>query len=78
MNDSWGIKGLDLDNFTYSNINIFDRFGKHLLTLNPKLTWNGVYNSTFLNSNDYWFTIDITDKENIIKSYKGHFSLIRK
>ena len=78
INDSWGIKGLDLDNFTYSNINIFDRFGKHLLTLNPKLTWNGVYNSTFLNSNDYWFTIDITDKENIIKSYKGHFSLIRK
>ena len=78
INDIWEIKGLYFDEFTYSNIYIYNRFGKHLVTINPHDGWDGFYNGHYLTSNDYWFTINVTDKENITTSYKGHFSLIRK
>lgn len=78
VNDLWEIKGLNFDEFKYSNIVIFNRFGKHLATISPDSGWNGVYNGEFLPSNDYWFSIDVTDNENLTKTYKAHFSLIRK
>lgn len=78
VNDLWGIKGLNFEEFKYSNILIFNRFGKHLATINPDSGWNGIYNGEFLPSNDYWFSIDVTDNENLTKTYKAHFSLIRK
>lgn len=78
INDLWEIKGLNFEEFKYSNIHIFNRFGKHVATLDPDTGWNGVYNGEFLPSNDYWFSIDVTDYENVTKTYKAHFSLIRK
>lgn len=78
VNDLWEIKGLNVEEFKYSNILIFNRFGKHLATINPDSGWDGIYNGEFLPSNDYWFSIDVTDNENITKTYKAHFSLIRK
>ena len=38
----------------------------------------GIYNGEILPSDDYWFSIDVTDNENLTKTYKGHFSLIRR
>jgi gliding motility-associated-like protein len=78
INDFWEIKGLNFEEFKYSNIYIFNRFGKHLATINPDTGWDGFYNGEFLPSNDYWFSIDVTDNENSMKTYKAHFSLIRK
>lgn len=78
INDIWEIKGLNFEDFKYSNIFIFNRFGKHLATINPNSGWDGLYNGEFLPSNDYWFTIDVTDNENATVIYKAHFSLIRK
>ncbi|HEY9169113.1 MAG TPA: T9SS type B sorting domain-containing protein [Lutibacter sp.] len=78
INDVWEIKGLNFAEFKYSNIFIFNRFGKHLATINPDAGWDGVYNGEFLPSNDYWFSIDVTDNENLTKTYKAHFSLVRK
>ncbi|MDD3722412.1 MAG: T9SS type B sorting domain-containing protein, partial [Lutibacter sp.] len=78
INDLWEIKGLNFEEFRYSNILIFNRFGKHIATINPDTGWDGIYNGEFLPSNDYWFSIDITDNENLTKTYKGHFSLIRR
>ena len=78
INDIWEIKGLNFEDFKYSNIFIFNRFGKHLATINPNSGWDGIYNGEFLPSNDYWFSIEVTDNENNTKIYKAHFSLIRK
>ena len=78
INDVWEIKGLNFSDFTYSNINIFNRYGKHLVSIDPHLNWDGFYNGKRLDSDDYWFSIDVTDSNNITKTYKGHFSLLRK
>ncbi|WP_111709209.1 T9SS type B sorting domain-containing protein [Lutibacter citreus] len=79
INDVWEVKGLNFKEFRYSKIHIFDRFGKYLATINPNSSWNGFYNNAYLPSTDYWFSINITDKNNsITKNYKGHFSLIRR
>ena len=77
INDLWEIKGLNFEEFRYSNILIFNRFGKHLATTNPDSGWDGIYNGEFLPSDDYWFSIDVTDDRNLTKTYKAHFSLLR-
>lgn len=77
-NDNWQIIGLDTSIFTFSDIAIFDRFGKYLKSIDPSHYWNGIYNDQLLPSTDYWFSIDVTDKENLTKNYRGHFSLIRR
>ena len=77
-NDHWQLIGLDQINFSFSDIQIFDRFGKHLKSIAPNGHWSGIYNDIELPSSDYWFSFNVTDKENITKNYKGHFSLIRR
>ena len=77
INDIWEIKGLDFSNFTYSNITIFDRFGKNLGSISPTSSWDGRYKNILLPSDDYWFSVTVTDKNNISKTYTGHFSLVR-
>ncbi|MDN3665692.1 T9SS type B sorting domain-containing protein [Algibacter miyuki] len=56
-------------------INIFDRYGKLLIQLNPKSKgWNGTFNGHLLASSDYWFTLYRPSQN---KTYQGHFSLKR-
>ncbi|MCK0178545.1 T9SS type B sorting domain-containing protein [Flavobacteriaceae bacterium S0862] len=75
--DTWRVKGLDYDNFTFSDINIFDRYGKLLINMKPNSGWNGLYNGKLLPSSDYWFTITVSDHQNnTVITYKGHFSLV--
>ncbi|GGD26488.1 T9SS type B sorting domain-containing protein [Flavobacterium orientale] len=70
-NDTWAIK------FSYYEpnlkVNIFDRYGKLIKTLNNTTSWDGTYNGNELLSSDYWFVVT---RENG-KEYKGHFSLKR-
>jgi gliding motility-associated-like protein len=77
FNDVWSLKGLDFENFSYSNINIFDRFGKLIITLKPGYNWNGMNKGETLPTSDYWFTVSVTNKEQQTTTFKGHFSLIR-
>ncbi len=76
QNDVWEIKGLDLNLYTYSNIQIYDRFGKLLSVIEPDGFWDGYYNGKLSPTDDYWFVITITDAEGKQKVYKDHFSLI--
>jgi gliding motility-associated-like protein len=72
FNDVWLINNLAA--FPNSTINIFNRFGKLLKQFNsPSQGWNGIFNGEALPSDDYWFTLNIEDREVI----KGHFSLKR-
>ncbi|MET0759218.1 MAG: T9SS type B sorting domain-containing protein [Flavobacterium sp.] len=70
-NDTWAIK------FSYFEpglkVNIFDRYGKLLKTLNNNTSWDGKYNGNELPSSDYWFVVT---RENG-KEYRGHFTLKR-
>lgn len=78
-NDSWNIIGLNNDLYTISFIYIYDRFGKIITTINPHgIGWNGYYNGSKAPSDDYWFSVQLTDKDGITRTKKGHFSLIRK
>ena len=76
-NDHWGIKGLDSDKYTVSDVNIFDRYGKLLIVLSPESKWDGTYNGEVLPVSDYWFYVTIEDKEGNSKIYKGNFSIVR-
>lgn len=76
-NDVWELKGLDFYQYTYSDIGIYDRFGKLLTTITPTGYWDGLYNGKLMPSDDYWFVVTVTDKDNKTETYKKHFSLIR-
>jgi gliding motility-associated-like protein len=71
FNDTWSIK------FSYYEpnlkINIFDRYGKLIKTLDTTDSWDGTYNGNALHSSDYWFVVI---RENG-KEFRGHFSLKR-
>ena len=71
-NDVWRIKRIQfLDD---ALINIFDRFGKLIISLNQdSIGWNGTYNGIDLPSTDYWFVITLNNG----KTIKGNFSLKR-
>ncbi len=78
QNDYWQIKGLNINDFSISNIQVFDRYGKYLKTLSPNSKWHGVFNGESLPASDYWFHISIKDLDtNQVNLYKGHFSLVR-
>ena len=79
INDTWRIPGANTDFYPSSNIYIFDRFGKFIVSLNPNdLGWNGTLNGKELPSSDYWYSVELTDKQGNIRVKKGHFSLIRR
>ena len=76
-NDYWGIKGLESDKYSISDVNIFDRYGKLLIVLSPESKWDGTYNGELLPVSDYWFYVTIEDKDGRSKIYKGNFSIVR-
>ncbi|SDX27436.1 gliding motility-associated C-terminal domain-containing protein [Lutibacter oricola] len=79
FNDTWQILGVNENFYATSNILIFDRFGKLITKIDPKgIGWNGVYNGKILPSSDYWFSVELIDKNGVSKIRKGHFSLIRR
>ena len=70
-NDFWQIDAVH--RFPESKIMIYDRYGKLLkeLTAQDK-GWDGTFNGKQMQSDDYWFTVFLSDGRN----FKGHFSLV--
>ncbi len=78
INDTWQIKGVNEDFYPASLIYIFDRFGKLIIQIDPAgVGWSGFFNGESLPANDYWFSVQLIDKNNNIREKRGHFSLIR-
>ncbi len=72
-NDVWEIKGIS--KYPQAEVQLFDRYGKYLLTLNAiNKSWNGTYNGFPLPSDDYWYILNLGNGKPDIK---GHFSLKR-
>lgn len=75
INDTWNI--VDLRRQSEAVIHIFDRYGKLLKQIYPSGSgWDGTYNGQMVTSDDYWFTISYS-KKNDPKEFKAHFSLKR-
>jgi gliding motility-associated-like protein len=74
-NDNWNISGLSAQ--LNCRIYIFDRYGKLLKDISPKeLGWDGTYIGQPMPADDYWFTVEYSEQNNI-KKFKSHFSLKR-
>lgn len=79
-NDVWSIKGVNAFFFPGSTIYIFNRYGKVVgnISVNNN-SWDGTYKGKPLPSDDYWFNIQLINKDGTPrKPRKGHFSLLRK
>ena len=73
FNDVWEIKGLS--KYPQAQVQVFDRYGKYLITLNGlNKSWNGTFNGFPLPSDDYWYVLNLGNGKSDIK---GHFSLKR-
>jgi len=75
--DVWEVQGLNPVDFKYSDIQIFNRYGKLVAAIPANGHWDGTYNGKMLPSDDYWFRITVTDPDNISTTYIKHFSLLR-
>ena len=72
-NDVWYFEGLE--NFSGSQIRIFDRYGKLIFESNGEkpFLWDGKYNGRELPSGDYWYFINLPDG----RSQSGNITLIQ-
>ncbi|MDF1518111.1 MAG: T9SS type B sorting domain-containing protein, partial [Lutibacter sp.] len=79
QNDTWNVLGVDPVVIKASSIYIFDRYGKLMANFSAfQQGWDGFYNSHKAVSTDYWYLAWMTDSNDEMKEYKGHFSLIRR
>ena len=78
-NDTWKIKGANSSFYPSSNITVVDRHGK-IVAIIPidSEGWNGTYKGNTLPPNDYWFKIQLTDRNGKTHQHQGHFSLLRR
>lgn len=77
-NDYWRILGLSPNFYQKAEIIIFDRYGKLLyqMDLNQnRQGWNGKIRDRRLNSNDYWFKVEMIDHSGAQRMETGHFTL---
>jgi gliding motility-associated-like protein len=75
INDTWEIKGLK-ELYPDAEVNIYDRFGRRLLTYRgDEVGWDGYYRGSLMPGTDYWYTVrhnELPDRE-----ISGHFTLLR-
>jgi gliding motility-associated-like protein len=74
IHDTWHVNGINNVFHQGTIVQIFNRYGKHITTLNNyAVGWDGTLNGSALASDDYWFVATFSNG----KMYKGHFSLRR-
>ncbi|WP_143569818.1 T9SS type B sorting domain-containing protein [Tenacibaculum agarivorans] len=79
VNDTWTIKGASSVFYPNSTITIFDRFGKIMTSLGiDDQGWNGLFNGKLSLPTDYWFNIELIDRNGNKINRRGHFSLLRQ
>lgn len=70
-NDTWKIKFSQYE--PGLKVKIFDRYGKHIKSLEKTSSWDGTNNGELMLSDDYWFIVTRANG----KEHKGHFTLKR-
>ena len=73
INDVWKVD--NLETYHGAAIEIYDRFGRKLCTLNADDDgWDGTYNGHDMPMDDYWYIISIPEEN---RRLSGHFTLKR-
>lgn len=73
FHDYWYLESDDTCEF---KVEIFDRFGKLLATLDtPEAVWDGNYGGKPMPSDDYWYIV--YDPVSMVQIHKSHFTLKR-
>lgn len=74
--DTWNIT--NLFNQPSAVIIIYDRYGKILKQIKPNGNgWDGTYNGNMMPSDDYWFTVNYTDENQVSREFRAHFAMKR-
>ena len=74
--DTWNIT--NLSNQPGAVITIFDRYGKVLTQVKPNSNgWDGTYNGNLMPSDDYWFSVNYTDENQVSQEFRAHFAMKR-
>ncbi|WP_406683664.1 T9SS type B sorting domain-containing protein [Seonamhaeicola sp. MEBiC1930] len=55
---------------------IFDRYGRKVITLRVNEKWDGTYNGKQLPTGDYWYVVNLNDTRDK-RNFVGHFTLYR-
>jgi len=77
-NDTWHVKGLGNDFTNASIVSVFDRYGKLIKQINAKNGfWDGTFNGQQLIGDDYWFVAQLIETSGNVRTFRGHFSLVR-
>lgn len=73
-NDFWQYTAKEEDTFQLAVIHIFDRYGKHIISIKPlNQGWSGVVNGYKFPSSDFWYRALTSDGAVL----RGHFTLKR-
>lgn len=74
INDTWQVRGVVVDGETITEIEIFDRFGKRIITISPfGRGWDGSYAGRTLLDQGFWYKAS-TDSSRV---FVGTFALRR-
>jgi gliding motility-associated-like protein len=80
-NSTWNVRGVsnaDAELFSKGEINIFNRYGQQITTINIYGEgWDGTWNGVEMLPTDYWYSAKLIDQNGEIRMYQGHFSLIK-
>lgn len=70
INDTWQVRGVIVDGETITQIEIFDRFGKRIITISPfGRGWDGTYGGRTLLDQGYWYKASTTSSRVFIGSF---------
>lgn len=72
--DTWG-PGC-VTQYRDMTFDIFDRYGRKVVTLGVNDKWDGRYNGRDLPTGDYWYVVKLNDPRDD-RSFVGHFTLYR-
>ncbi len=64
------------DQYENLELDIFDRYGRKIASIDVNTTWDGTYNGKELPSGDYWYIVKLNDERND-REFVGHFTLYR-
>lgn len=70
INDTWQVRGVVVDGETITQIEIFDRFGKRIITISPfGRGWDGTYGGRMMIDQGYWYKASTESSRVFIGSF---------
>ncbi|WP_179021619.1 lectin-like domain-containing protein [Winogradskyella forsetii] len=76
LNKVWNIECLN--DQPSARIDIFDRYGKLLVGIEPsRYGWDGTYNGVLMPTSDYWFRVEYFGEDGSPRVFTSHFTLKR-